>query len=215
MKAKKYFLSKLLVAVLVIGQYSATAIAEPIPQPTKGEDGIYRHAWFLETFLDLKEDLGTAIENKKRLVIFIEQRGCTYCKKVQTQLLVDPKINAYIRKHFEVLQIDMWGSKEVTDFDGEVTTEKKLARKWRTIFTPTIVFLPDSLEKIKGKSGAEAAVAVMPGAFGKGTFLAMFEWVQQRGYETGQHFQKFVNDRYWKKQGGRPANNYRKFENSD
>tara|TARA_B100000315_G_scaffold260564_2_gene322986 strand:+ start:14175 stop:14795 length:621 start_codon:yes stop_codon:yes gene_type:complete len=205
MNTKNYFIPKLLILVFTMGLFSATAIAGPIPQPTKGDDGIYRHAWFLETFLDLTEDLGTAIENGKRLVIFIEQRGCIYCTKVQTQLLVDPKINAYIRKHFEIVQIDMWGSKEVTDFDGEVTTEKKIARKWGSLFTPTIVFLPDSLEKVKGKSGAQAAVAVMPGAFGKGTFLAMFEWIQKKRYETGEHFQKYVNDRYWKKQGGRPV----------
>jgi len=205
METKFYHFHKILVIVFTIGLFSATANAEAIPQPTKGEDGIYRHSWFLETFLDLSEDLGTAIENGKRLVIFIEQRGCIYCKKVQTELLVDPKINAYIRKHFEVVQIDMWGSKEVTDFDGEVTTEKKLARKWGSLFTPTIVFLPESLDKVKGKSGAQAAVAVMPGAFGKGTFLAMFEWVQKKRYETGQHFQKYVNDRYWKKRGGRPV----------
>jgi thioredoxin-related protein len=205
MNAKKYFFPKFIIVVFAIGFFSTMAIAEPIPQPTKGEDGIYRHSWFLETFLDLNEDLATAIENKKRLVIFIEQRGCTYCTKVQTELLVDPKINAYIRKHFEIVQIDMWGSKEVTDFDGEVTTEKKLVRKWGSLFTPTIVFLPDSLEKVKGKSGAQAAVAVMPGAFGKGTFLALFEWVQKKRYETGEHFQKYVNDRYWKKHGGRPV----------
>jgi thioredoxin-related protein len=198
------FCWKSLAFIFVFGVLSATAKAEAIPQPTKGEDGIYRHVWFMETFLDLKEDLATAIKNNKRLVIFIEQRGCIYCTKVQTELLVDPEINAFIRKHFEIVQIDMWGSKEVTDFDDEVTTEKKIARKWGSLFTPTIVFLPDSLEKVKDKSGAQAAVAVMPGAFGKGTFLAMFEWIQKKRYETGEHFQKYVNDRYWKKRGGRP-----------
>ncbi len=188
------------------GATLSPVLAEAIPQPTKGEDGIYRHAWFMDSFLDLKEDFAEAQKKGKRLVIFIEQRGCIYCRKVQTEILVDPEINAYIRKHFEVLQIDMWGLKEVTDFDGEVTNERKLARKWGSLFTPTIVFLPDSLENTKGKNGKEIAVAVMPGAFGKGTFLAMLEWIQQQRYKTGEHFQKYVNDRYWKKRGGRPPN---------
>jgi thioredoxin-related protein len=100
----------------------------------------------------------------------------------------------------------MWGLKEVTDFDGEETNEKNLARKWGSIFTPTIYFYPDTWEKMKGKNGKDAAVAVMPGAFGKGTFLALFEWIQKKRYETGEHFQKYVNDRYWKSRGGRPAN---------
>ena len=178
--------------------------ASEIPQPTLGEDGLYRHSWFLESFLDIKEDMQTAKDNGKRLVVLIEQKGCIYCKKVQTEILVDPRINAYVRKHFEVLQIDLWGYKEVTDLDGEVTTERKVSRKWRSMFTPTIVFMPESVEKAKGKSGGDAAGAVMPGAFGKGTFLALFEWVHNKGYEKGEHFQKYVNDRYWKKRGGRP-----------
>lgn len=186
-------------AILVTG-----ARAETIAQPVKGEDGLYHHSWFLESFLDLKEDMATAEANGKRLVVFVEQRGCAYCTKVQTEILVDPKINAFIRKHFEVVQIDLWGAKEVTDLDGEVTTEGKLARKWRALFTPTIYFMPENLAAAEGKSGGDAAVATMPGAFGKGTFYTLFEWVQLKRYKTGEHFQKYVNDQYWKKHGGRP-----------
>jgi hypothetical protein len=42
-----------------------------------------------------------------------------------------------------------------------------------------------------GKSVAQAAVATMPGSFGKGTFLDMFRWVREKGYETDEHFQKY------------------------
>ena len=31
----------------------------------------------------------------------------------------------------------------------------------------------------------------MPGAFGKWTFLNMFRWVDDKGYEGDEHFQKF------------------------
>jgi thioredoxin-related protein len=177
-----------------------SAMAEVIPQPIKGEDGIYRHTWMMESFLDLKDDFQTAKQNGKRLAVMVEQRGCIYCRKVQTEILVDPKINAYIRKYFEIVQIDMWGAKEVIDFDGEVTTEGKIARKWGSTFTPTIIFFPDQIDKLKGKNGKEIAVAVMPGAFGKRTFLAMFEWVYKKRYQTGEHFQRYVNEQYQKKQ---------------
>ena len=30
-----------------------------------------------------------------------------------------------------------------------------------------------------------------PGAFGKWTFLDMFRWVREKGYETDEHFQKY------------------------
>jgi thioredoxin-related protein len=145
-----------------------------------------------ETFLDLKEDHQSARENGKRLVIFVEQKGCIYCRKIQTEILVIPKINAYIRKHFKVVQIDMWGDKEVIDFDGEVTTEKKLVRKWGLLFTPTIIFFPEKINIMPGKSGKEIALAMMPGAFGEYTFIAMLEWIQNKIYKNGEHFQKYV-----------------------
>jgi hypothetical protein len=31
----------------------------------------------------------------------------------------------------------------------------------------------------------------MPGAFRKGTFLDMFQWVHQKGYETDEDFQRY------------------------
>ncbi len=72
----------------------------------------------------------------------------------------------------------------MTDLDGEVLTEKEAARKWRVMFTPTMMFLPE--ERPEGESAAEAAVATMPGAFGPGTTLDMFTWVNEKryGYEA-------------------------------
>jgi thioredoxin-related protein len=180
------------ISIFLIFTTTAHSISETIPQPVRGDDGIYRHSWMTETFLDLNEDHQSARENGKRLVIFVEQKGCIYCRKIQTEILVIPKINAYIRKHFKVVQIDMWGDKEVIDFDGEVTTEKKLVRKWGLLFTPTIIFFPEKINIMPGKSGKEIALAMMPGAFGEYTFIAMLEWIQNKIYKNGEHFQKYV-----------------------
>ncbi len=186
------------IPIFFIININAITRASEIPQPTRGDDGIYRHAWMTETFLDLQEDFQSAKSKGKRLVVFIEQKGCIYCQKIQTEILVIPRINNYIRKHFEIIQIDMWGSKEVTDFDGEITTEKKLVRKWGLLFTPTIIFFPEEIETLKGKNGKEIAVAMMPGAFGEYTFLAMFEWIKENIYKKGEHFQRYVNEQYQK-----------------
>lgn len=35
----------------------------------------------------------------------------------------------------------------------------------------------------------------MPGAFGKGTTMALLEWVKNHGYESGQNFQKYVAEK--------------------
>lgn len=156
---------------------------------TIGEDGLHKEEWFSETFKDVAEDIETASAAGKRLAIVVEQRGCIYCRKMHEELLTDPEVADYIKANFMVVQYNMFGDVEVTDLDGEELTEKTAARKWGYVFTPTIVFLPELAPE--GVTVAEAAVATMPGAFGKWTFLNMFRWVREKGYEGEEHFQKY------------------------
>src|SRR3954468_5896841 len=118
------------------------ARAEERIEPQLLEDGRYTQPWFLNTFLDLKEDLAESAEHGKRLAILWDQRGCPYCQEMHKVNLADPKVNAFIRAHFDVVQLDLFGSREVTDFDGSVMAEKDLARKYGVVGTPTIQFLP-------------------------------------------------------------------------
>jgi thioredoxin-related protein len=154
-----------------------------------GEDGLHKEAWFALTFRDVAEDIAAAREQGKRLAIVFEQRGCIYCAKMHEELLSDPEVRDYIQANFMVVQYNMFGDEEVTDLDGEVLTEKTAARKWGFVFTPTVAFLPE--EAPEDKTVGDAAVAIMPGAFGKWTFLNMFRWVAEKGYETDEHFQKY------------------------
>lgn len=157
---------------------------------TLGDDGLHKEDWFQITFRDIGEDIEQAHADGKRLAIVYEQRGCIYCKKLHEEVLSDPEVRAYLEENFVMVQYNMFGDEEVTDLDGETLTEKTAARKWGLLFTPTILFMPD--ERPDGaKPAAEAAVATMPGAFGKGTFLDMFHWVKDKGYEKGEPFQKY------------------------
>lgn len=154
-----------------------------------GEDGLHKEDWFSLTFKDVAEDIEAAADEGKRLVLIFEQRGCIYCRAMHEKILSDPEVSDFIKANFKVVQYNMFGDEEVTDLDGDVLTEKTAARKWGYVFTPTIVFLPE--EAPEGVSTAEAAVATMPGAFGKWTFLNMFRWVHEKGYEGDEHFQKY------------------------
>ena len=156
---------------------------------TVGEDGLHKQDWFTITFKDIAEDIATANENGKRLALVFEQRGCIYCAKMHETVLSDPEVADYIKANFMVVQYNMFGDEEVIDLDGEELTEKTAARKWGFVFTPTVVFLPDEVPE--GQTVAQAAVATMPGSFGKWTFLNMFKWVQEKGYEGDEHFQKY------------------------
>ena len=58
------------------------AIAAPAraAAPTLGEDGLYHFDWYLESFLDLKDDIDTATKNGKRLAIMWGLKGCPMCR---------------------------------------------------------------------------------------------------------------------------------------
>lgn len=167
------------------------AVASCLPglAATVGEDDLHKQDWFTITFKDMAEDIQTAADEGKRLVIVFEQRGCIYCRQMHEKILSDPEVADYIKDHFMVVQYNMFGDEEVIDLDGEELTEKTAARKWGYVFTPTLVFLPEDVPA--DTTAAKAAVATMPGSFGKWTFLNMFRWVQEKGYEGDEHFQKY------------------------
>lgn len=173
-----------------------------------GDDGLHKQSWFLESFLDLRDDLTEAQGKGKRLAIMWEQKGCPYCAETHTKNLAIPEIKDYIKQNFEVIQLNLWGDREVTDLDGEVTTEKKLARKWGVVFTPTIHFFVEETELEDGKPGNQQIAAMMPGYFKPFHFIRMFEWVKTRRYET-QHFQKYIAEMVQKYHDeGKPVNMY-------
>ncbi|SFY45102.1 thioredoxin (plasmid) [Paracoccus ferrooxidans] len=164
--------------------------AAPAAAAEIGDDGLHKPTWLRETFKDLREDLAEANAQDKRLLILVEQRGCIYCAEMHEKVFPDPEIDALIRDGYFVVQMNLFGDVEVTDFDGTALSEKDMAVRWGVMFTPTMIFLPEEVPA--DKTAAQAAVAMMPGAFGKGTTSALLTWVRAHGYENGEHFQKFL-----------------------
>lgn len=177
------FVAALTTLVLLVFPLSTHAV-------TLGDDGLYDEPWIRETFKDLNEDLAEANGEGKRLLLLIEQRGCIYCTKMHEEVFSDPEIAKLIDDHYFVIQINMFGDIPVVDFDGEELAEKDMVNRWGAMFTPTMIFLPEEVPA--DISAAQAAVATMPGAFGKGTTKALLEWVRDHGYESGENFQKYL-----------------------
>ena len=164
----------------------------PRVEPLKEENGLYRAPWFVETFLDLREDFAEAKASGRRFAVIFEQRGCPYCTKLHTEILPQKYINDYVRQNFLVLQLDLWGAREVTDFDGAKMSEKDLAERWGVIFTPTIVLYKDDLTSLDGKWGRELeAIERLPLSYGRDTFYDLFVWVRHKLYERDKSFQRF------------------------
>jgi thioredoxin-related protein len=170
---------------------AALMLALPAMAAELGDDGLHKTGWMRETFKVLPEDLAEANAEGKRLMILFEQRGCIYCEKMHEDVFPMPVIADYIRENFFVVQMDLYGATEITDFDGESLSERDAARKWGVMFTPTILFMPEEVDE--GQSAGEAAVATMPGAFEAGTTLDLLTWVNEKRYalENGEDFQRY------------------------
>ena len=164
-------------------------LASPLIAAEIGDDGLHDADWIEETFKDLREDHDEATAQGKTLMVIIEQRGCIYCTKMHEEVFPDPEINATLHDDFYVVQINMFGDVEVTDFDGESLSEKDMVQRWNANFTPTLMFFP--AEVADDTTASRAAVVTMPGAFGKWTTLNLLNWVTEAGYAGDEPFQKY------------------------
>jgi len=170
----------------------ASLAASPVlAAPTLGEDGLYVQPWFLHSFLDIGEDLANAAGEGKRLAVMWELRGCPYCKELHLTNFADGAVEAYVRANFQVLQLNLLGSRLVTDLDGEKLSEKALAAKYAVRFAPTIQFFPQSADGLGALAPGKREAARMPGFLKRGEFLAMFRFVRERGYE-GKSFSDWL-----------------------
>ena len=100
-------------------------------------------AWFKNSFLDIREDVAEAAQADKRVILYFYQDGCPYCAKLLQDNFGDRDISATAREHFEVVAINLWGDREVTDTDGELTTEKAFAASLGVQYTPTMLLLDE------------------------------------------------------------------------
>ena len=171
---------ELLTAAAALALAGTNARAEPILT----DDGLYKEPWYLESFLDLADDLDGARKQGKRFVIAWELRGCPYCKETHFVNLSQPRIADYIRSNFEVLQLNIIGSRKVTDFDGAEISEKAMAAKYGVRFTPTFQFFPESAAGLGTKAPEKREVARAPGYLRPDDFLALFRYVREKGYQT-------------------------------
>lgn len=127
-----------------------------------------------DSFLNLQDDLREATANKKILMVLYEQDGCPYCIEMHKTTFTDPQIIATLKKNFEVVQLDIWGGREITDLNGVTHTEKDWARKLGIQFSPMIMFFD--------ASGKE--IFRIPGYYKPSLFATALKYVAQEQYKN-------------------------------
>ncbi len=111
---------------------SDQVLSEPLEFPS----------WFKLSFLDLREDLADLRQDgKAALILYFGQKYCAYCKALLEKDFGLPDIRRYTQVHFDVIGLDIHGSRMVTDLSGKEMTEKMFALDRHVNFTPTLVFI--------------------------------------------------------------------------
>ena len=137
--------------------------------------------WFKQSFLELSADVEEAGDQGRRVLILFTQDGCPYCHALVDRNLAQKDIEAYVKKHFDVVLINIWGDREVLDVQGTAYTEKQFAAAMQVQFTPTLVFL--------NESGAPALR--LDGYIPPARFKTALRYVAQK-HDTRMNFNDYV-----------------------
>ena len=172
-------------ALLMAGAGSAFAAGPARSAAVMTDDGFYREDWFLDSFLELGDDLKGAAAAGKQFAVMWEQRGCPYCRETHLVNFAQKDIESYVRAHFEVVELNLHGSRIVTDFDGKKLGESQLAAKYGVRGTPTIQFFPDRAADLAALPPREREVNRIQGYLAPKDFIRMFAFVGDHGYERG------------------------------
>ena len=137
--------------------------------------------WFKNSFLDINDDIAEASEQGKRLILFFYQDGCPYCKKLFEDNFGQRSIAEKTRNNFDVVSVNIWGDREVTIGDKQMT-EKDFAAGLKVMYTPTLIFFNE-----EGK-----AVLRANGYYHPGKFNAALDYVLGR-HDKKEKFRSYLS----------------------
>ncbi len=116
--------------------------------------GYHEHPdWFKQSFLDIREDVREAADEEKRVMLYFYQDGCPYCKKLLETNFSLRDISERTKTYFDVIAVNIWGDREVADFDGNSVSEKQFAADLKVMFTPTMLMLNEQGEVVVRLNG--------------------------------------------------------------
>jgi len=161
-------------------------------------------SWFKTSFLDFSDDISEAKDANRHVLIYFHQDGCPYCAKTVEENFANEKIVSKLKPNFDVIEINMWGDRSLTDWNGKEFIEKEFAAHMRVQFTPTIIFLNgqgETVLRLNGYHSIDRMVDILDFVYKKqyiqesfASFIAKKTPIKQGNlnqnslFEAGPHF---------------------------
>lgn len=132
--------------------------------------------FFHESWGDLPEEIAKAREqNKSGILVFFEMDECPFCHYMKMNVLNQPEVQEYFRKHFVVISVDVEGDVEMVNFRGKTIRQKDFAFKENRVrATPVIAFFDLNGKRVHRHIGKTN---------GTQEFLWMGEYVVEGAYK--------------------------------
>lgn len=138
-------IKQMLLAIIILLTTIVMADSGVIVQEKAGQFYVAKDApipdWFKQSFLDIKDDLSEASADSRLVIIYFHQNNCPYCAKLINDNFHNTQLVAKLRKNFDIIDINMWGDRDITDWVGREFSEKEFAQFMHVQFTPSLLFL--------------------------------------------------------------------------
>jgi thioredoxin-related protein len=139
--------------------------------------------YFFDAFLgDLREELAQVrASGRKGLLVMYHFEECPSCQRMRRQVLNQPEVQAWFRRAFVVVPIDIRGAQPITGLDGKTLPERDYGRAMAIRGTPTFDFYAPDGARLYRHVG---------GLFSPADFLLLGQFVASGAYQ-GRTFKEY------------------------
>lgn len=137
--------------------------AEPAPVAPDSSWGIGWHS--------MQQAQKLAVEKNRKVLVYARAEWCTYCKRMEKEVLPDGEVGALIDRHYLPVKVDV-ESDSTLQFNGRTLSQRQFSNEMRAVATPTLVFISSEGE----------VLGIQPGFMPKNTFMALLTYVGTDAY---------------------------------